>query len=135
MVAGFLSDVRYAGRTLRRSPEFTLGAVAVLALGVGAITSIFSVARALVFEKLPFKEPGRLVAVWKQRISTGAHQGASWPDLGDWEAQKHIFEGVAAYMDSTDYASASSPDGNAEPVSEILVTEGFFPGTGSASPS
>jgi predicted permease len=125
-MGAFLLDVRYGFRTLRRNLAFTVGAIAVLALGVGANTSIFGVARVLVFQKLPFQEPQRLVAVWKERIQTGVRQGASWPDLTDWEAQKHVFAGVAAYMDSTEYASADSTNGTAEPISDIHVTEGFF---------
>ncbi len=123
---GFLFDLRYSLRTLCRNPAFALGATILLALGVGANSSIFSLSRALVFQKLPFQDSERLVAVWKERVQTGRRQGASWPDLADWGAQKHVFEGLAAYMDETGYASPPSGIGSAEPVTDIHVTQAFF---------
>lgn len=60
----FLSDVRYAFRTLARTPVFTTIAVVTLALGMGANTAIFSIVDAVILKPLPFHDPGRLVAVW-----------------------------------------------------------------------
>lgn len=125
-MALFIADVCYGLRTLKRSSGFAAGAIAVLALGVGANISIFTVARGLVFQSLPFAEPERLVGVWKQRVQTGARQGASWPDLSDWATQQHVFRGVAAYINSTAYAAGTNASGGAEPVATIRVTEGFF---------
>src|SRR5690606_14196876 len=56
-------DLRYALRSLRRSPGFAAVAVLTLALGIGANTAIFSVARGLVFEVLPFDDAERLVNI------------------------------------------------------------------------
>ncbi len=126
-MASFGLEFRHCLRTLRRNPGFAIGTIAVLALGIGESTAIFTVAKALVFERLPFREPDRLVAVWKQRTLTGARQGASFPDLADWGAQSHIFTAVAAYMDSTGYASPSDPNSDSQRVSDIQVTESFFP--------
>jgi predicted permease len=63
VVESFLRDVRYAARTLRRSPGFTSVAVLTLALGIGATTAIFSLLDAVIFKSLPVKNPEELVSV------------------------------------------------------------------------
>jgi putative ABC transport system permease protein len=54
-------DLKYAMRTLARSPGFTDAAVLVMALGIGANTALFTVVRAVLFKPLPFREPDRLI--------------------------------------------------------------------------
>jgi macrolide transport system ATP-binding/permease protein len=90
-------DIRYALRMLRRNPGFTAVAVLTLGLGIGATTAIFSAVDALVLKPLPFSAADRLVQVESLIAATGHGGVASYPDLLDWRARNHVFEGMAAY--------------------------------------
>ena len=57
-------DVRIAIRSLRRTPAFTIAAVLTLALGIGAATSVFSVAYGILLSPLPMRDPARVVVLW-----------------------------------------------------------------------
>jgi putative ABC transport system permease protein len=92
-------DLRYAGRTLRRSPGFTTTAVVVAALGLGATTVAFSIADHVLLRPLPFPEPDRLVKLWQNQ----SFRGYSWfevspPNYRDWKRMATVFEGMAAYV-------------------------------------
>src|ERR1041384_3826436 len=62
---GCLSDLRFALRLLRRSPEVTIIAVAAMAIAIGAASTVFSVVDAVLIQPLPFAQPSRLVAMWQ----------------------------------------------------------------------
>ena len=95
-------DVRYAVRTLARSPGFTLVAVFALAVGIGANTAIFSLVDASRARALPYADPSRLVLLWgnvqRARVE---RRGASYPDYLDWRARAKSFEDVAAFDGQT----------------------------------
>ena len=88
-------DVRYAVRSLRHSPLFTLTAVATLALGIGAMTAIFSVVHAVVLQPFPFAEPERVVVVGEDY--DGQPGDVSGGNFNDWRANATSFQQLAAF--------------------------------------
>jgi predicted permease len=63
MVRAFWGDIRYAIRALKRSPGFALAAIGTLALGIGAVTAVFSVVNTVLLKPFAFPDPGQLVVV------------------------------------------------------------------------
>src|SRR6266567_6772612 len=92
-----LFDLRFALRSLRRSPLFTLVAISSLALGIGANTAIFTLIDQLMLRLLPVAQPEQLVMIW----STGPHMGnnrgsraASYPMYQDFQKLAPAFSYV-----------------------------------------
>jgi putative ABC transport system permease protein len=102
LLESVLQDLRYAGRSLLKTPGFAAAAILVLALGIGSATGIFSLLNAVILRGLPFPSPERLVLLWgnvqRQKIE---RRGNSYPDYLDWKAQSTSFEGMAAYSDDS----------------------------------
>jgi predicted permease len=92
-------DLRYALRTLRRAPAFTLVAVLVLAIGIGATTAMFSLVDAMLVRGLPYPKADRLVVLIGnvQRAAGVERRGNSYPDHVDWRARATSFDDMAAY--------------------------------------
>src|ERR1700683_2307529 len=92
----FLQDLRYAIRTLRRSPGLTLVIVLSLAIGIGANTAIFSVVNALLLKPLPYPNPDRLAVLWLRSPGLGIPQ--DWPSPGEFidiQTQNRVFGEMA----------------------------------------
>jgi putative ABC transport system permease protein len=124
---GLLNDVKYALRSLRATPTFTVVALAVLALGIGATTAIFSVVDAVVLRGLPYPRGARLVAL--SEPSTGPHAGGSSvaaADFEDWRAQQTTFEDLAAVQGSSPPFVLRGGDGAYE-LRAAMVSASFFP--------
>ena len=112
---------------LRKAPGFTLVAVVVLALGIGANTAIFSVVNAVLLRPLPFQDSDRLVQVWHvpppKSFPGMTRFSVSPANYLDWEKQSHGFENMAIYG----YRSYSmTGTGEPESVSAIGVSPEFF---------
>ncbi len=88
-------DIRFGLRQLVRKPALPLMIVALLAIGVGANTAIFSVVKAVMLEPLPFPSPEQLTILWE---TSGNSSGspASYPNLLDWREQSQSFDRIAA---------------------------------------
>jgi predicted permease len=98
LLESLLADIRFALRWLRKSPGFTLVAVASLAIGIGFNTALFALVDALLFKPLPVAAPEQLVDVFTSD-STGrsAYSTSSYPDYLDLRAQNEVFDGLVGY--------------------------------------
>lgn len=89
-------DLRFAGRTLARSPAFTVVALCTLALGIGATTAIFTVVNGVLLRPLPFPEPDRLVVVRERSADVHPATPVSPQTYLDWRARARTLERIAA---------------------------------------
>ena len=98
-----LNDLRYALRTLRRSPGFAVSAILALALGIGANTAVFSVVYAVILKALPYDEPNRLVRLYETNRGLGAERGALSPGTFlDWQDRSRAFDSLAVFSQPGD---------------------------------
>ena len=105
-----LRDVRYAVRSLARTPAFTLTAVATLALGIGANTAVFSAIDAVLLRPLPFPESDRLVQL-RQTKNHSAEVNVAPVRLEDWQRLNVTFDAVTGYyMEDVSETSGEVPE-------------------------
>ncbi len=101
-------DFRFALRSLRKSPGFTLLALVVMGLGIGANTAVFSVVNSVLLKPLDLHQPDRIVrlsSLWKK---SGHHGTVSAPDYHDWHDQSTSFSAMAYYYNYEDVVTAGS---------------------------
>lgn len=115
-------DLKYALRSLRRTPGFTITAILVAALGIGATTATFTLADHVLIRALPFPEPDELVKVWEDHASRGYPRlEPSPPDFLDWRQRSTSFERLEAY---TGFGSTMTGRGDATRINGAFVTAG-----------
>ena len=125
MIDSWLQDIRYAARLLHRNPLFALTAVPSLAIGIGANTTIFTIANALLFKPpAGVVEPGRLVDVGRSQDGSGFDNG-SYPNYLDVRARNTVFTGIYAYRIGAEPMSLGGRDG-AERIFGDMVTTNYF---------
>ena len=96
----FARDVRYGARTLTRSPGFALVAILVIALGIGATTSLFTIVHAVLLAPLPFRDPDKLVMVYehfRESLGGDGFNVVSPADFRDWREKTHGFQDMGAW--------------------------------------
>ena len=119
-----IQDLRYAIRTLLKSPSFTLVAIMTLGLGIGASTAIFSVVSAVLLKPLPYSNPEQLTWICETNLASGVNEeAASLPDFTDWQAQSHSFEEMATF---TNTAVVLTGTGEPERYPAVFVSYNFF---------
>jgi putative ABC transport system permease protein len=96
----FLKDLRFGLRSLRKYPGFALLAVTTLALGIGANTAMFSIINKVLFTRLPFSNPKRVIYV-AQKQANGATNVFSVPDFLEWKRQSNLLRRMAALQPSS----------------------------------
>src|SRR5580658_8294258 len=119
---GFLQDLRYALRQLRKSPGFAGTAVLVLAMGICASVSIFAFVDAALIKPLPYPNPNRLVLV-TESVPMIPIANLSYPDYLDWKRLNQVFSSMEIYGWTGHLLR--TPAG-AEPVTGLRVSDGFF---------
>jgi putative ABC transport system permease protein len=98
-----LRDVRFALRVLRKTPGFTAVAVLTLAVGIGASTTMFSVARAVLLRPLPYEDPNRLVRIFEANpLKRWTRNVVAPANFSDWQKQNTVFTEIAAYNGTDD---------------------------------
>jgi putative ABC transport system permease protein len=91
-------DVRFAWRTLRRWPGYTIGTIATLALGIGANTAIFSIVNNVLLEPLPYRSAGELVRVVQSRVRpVPSEAGVSIKELQEYRETVKALDGLVEY--------------------------------------
>src|SRR6476659_2651151 len=119
-----MQDIRYALRTLRKQPVFTLVAVLTLTLGIGANTAIFSLLYQTLLRPLPYGSADRLVFVWNSYPLMGLPQASvSIPDYLDRKTQAPAIEDATLF---TGRSANLAEEGRPEQLRALAVTPSFF---------
>ncbi|MGH7445638.1 MAG: ABC transporter permease [Longimicrobiales bacterium] len=121
-----MDDIRYAVRTLLRSPGYTLIALLTLVLGLGANTAVFSLVNGVLLAPLPYPDPADLVVV-REVNGRGSEMDAAWKNFTDWRSRTDAFTNLVAYS-----AGEATVLGAAQPVrvGVAAVSDGFFEALG-----
>jgi hypothetical protein len=121
-------DIRYAVRTLTRTPSFTVAALGSLALGIGANTTVFTLLNTLFLNPLPVERPSELVAAFTVASRNATQFGnllpLSYPNLKDFRERQVVLTDLAAY--SPVLALSLSTSEQPERVFAQLVTGNYF---------
>src|SRR5512135_409611 len=92
-----LQDLRYGARMLRKSPGFTAMSVLTLALGVGAVTAMYSMMHQVLLPDVKVRDAGQIVTLWSVNPRAGVERGTvSSANFLDWRRQATSFEEMAA---------------------------------------
>ncbi len=116
-------DLRFALRSLRNNPGFTLLAVFVMALGIGANTAMFSAVNAVLLKPLDYPNPDRIVSILTKWTDDPMLGNISIPDFNDWHRQSTAFSAMAYFEDHPTFAMSGAA---AEYITVAHVSPEFF---------
>ena len=119
----FIDDIRFAVRQLRKSPEFTVTAVLMLALGICSSSAIFGFVEAALIKPLPYRNPERLLGVFEKIDPWCQRCNLSWLDYLDWKKQNSTLASLDVFQDRGYSMTTSS---GTLPVHGVRVSDGFF---------
>ena len=95
---GIWRDVRYGARALMHAPSFAFTAILVMALGIGATTSLFTIVRSVLIKPLPFRDPSNLVMVYEHfRGNDNPYNVVAPADFYDWREKTHGFQDMGSW--------------------------------------
>jgi len=117
-------DVRVAVRSYTKQPLFTIVVLAILALGIGANSAIFSLVYAVLLQPLDYPRASELVRVSQRNLETGQRRSISPPNYFDLQEQTHTLAGVAAYW--TPSVTISGRGGDPEKVLAATCSNTLF---------
>lgn len=125
--SGLQGDVRYAARVLRRSPGFSITAILVLSLAIGANTAVFSVIEGVLLRPLPYKEPERLCVLWKSIPQRNIEwDWTSALTVRDWQDGSEAFEDMALVLRPEGSRVTLGGDAEPEKLQASIVSGNFF---------
>ncbi|MES2178255.1 MAG: ABC transporter permease [Gemmatimonadota bacterium] len=106
-----IRDLRFGIRLLAKSPAFAAAAVTVVALGIGAVTAIFSAVYGVMLQPLPFREPERLISIWtKAPTLTLTRMYPSSADVRDWRQGSHQLQDIALIRTTANFNLVGNGD-------------------------
>lgn len=128
LVETLVRDLRYAVRALRRDAALATFAILIIGIGVGASATVFSVVNALWLRPLPFDDPGRLVWVANGSSENLSRQAVQVGHVVDLQEQSQSLTGLAGFSPFYGVGDVRlTVAGEAERVTGVPVTKGFFP--------
>jgi len=120
-----MDTIRFAFRSLRQSPGFTLLAVLALGLGIGANSAIFSIINAIFLRPLPYAHPEQIVQLTSSEPERQLNQAPfSWPRLQTVQQRQTVFSEISV---STPNAYTVTGGGDPEQVQGMIVSQNYFP--------
>ena len=127
-----LADLRFAARSLFRRRAFAVVAIATIALAIGSATSIFSVVDAVLFRSLPYRDPGRLVAIWQTHpqwrkdpiLARGwDHIPLDYGEFLEWRRKQTVFSSIGLWAGASFVLTNES---ESEQVDGVRVSPSMF---------
>ncbi|MEP6493842.1 MAG: ABC transporter permease [bacterium] len=121
----FWNDLRFALRTLRRTPSFTIAAILALGLGTGSAAGVYSLLRGVVLRPLPYSSPEQLVMLWETNHAKALeHEPISPVNFSDYRALTNVFSDAAAWW--RPQINLTDDAGQPVRVNAIETTENLF---------